>query len=228
MAFDGAGQAPDNGFDPAGLVQLSSTTVPVSSYLLDYGNTTGNGVATHNLTLYRAASGALVFGAGTVYWSWALSDNHDKEATPTDARIQQAMVNLFADMGIQPATLQSGLITGAPSTDHTAPTSFITSPGSGATLTPGQNVTITGTAADVGGVIAGVEVSTDNGASWHPATGDENWTYTWSPQVSGTYTINIPRRRRQHQSGDPFGRAHRLGPAPTTSTCSPVRPFRRP
>ena len=38
-------------------------------------------------------------------------------------------------------------------------------------------------------MIAGVEVSTDNGASWHPATGDETWTYSWSPQVAGTYTI---------------------------------------
>ena len=38
-------------------------------------------------------------------------------------------------------------------------------------------------------MIAGVEVSTDGGSSWHPATGDENWTYTWSPQVAGTYTI---------------------------------------
>ena len=72
-------EAPDNGFDPAGLVRLSSTTLDVSTYLLDYGNTTGNGTATHNLTLYRAPSGALVFGAGTVYWSWALSDNHDNE-----------------------------------------------------------------------------------------------------------------------------------------------------
>ena len=70
-------EAPDNGFDPAGLVELSSTTLPVSTYLLDYGNTTGSGTATHNLTLYRAPSGALVFGAGTVYWSWGLSDNHD-------------------------------------------------------------------------------------------------------------------------------------------------------
>ena len=38
-------------------------------------------------------------------------------------------------------------------------------------------------------MIAGVEVSTDGGTSWHPATGDENWTYTWSPQVSGPVTI---------------------------------------
>ena len=45
---------PDNGFDPAGLVQLSSTTLDVNTYLLDYGNTTGNGTATHSLSLYRA------------------------------------------------------------------------------------------------------------------------------------------------------------------------------
>ncbi|ARO29436.1 cadherin-like/VCBS repeat-containing protein [Rhizobium sp. NXC14] len=180
-------EAPDNGFDPAGLVKLSSTTLPVSSYLLDYGNTTGNATATHNLTLYRAPSGALVFGAGTVYWTWGLSDNHDLTATRTDSRVQQAMVNLLADMGIQPGTLQSGLTAATASLDHTAPTSVITVP---ATATVGSTVTITGTAADTGGgVIAAVEVSTDNGASWHPATGDENWTYTWQPQTAGTYTI---------------------------------------
>ncbi|MFS8148264.1 N,N-dimethylformamidase beta subunit family domain-containing protein, partial [Rhizobium sp. BR 249] len=180
-------EAPDNGFDPAGLVKLSSTTLPVSTYLLDYGNTTGNATATHNLTLYRAPSGALVFGAGTVYWTWGLSDNHDNQATPTDPRVQQAMVNLLADMGIQPGTLQSGLTAATASSDHTAPTSVITVPG---TVAVGSTVTITGTAADTGGgVIAAVEVSTDNGASWHPATGDENWTYSWSPQVAGSYTI---------------------------------------
>ena len=179
-------EAVDNGFDPAGLVKLSSTTLPVSTYLLDYGNTTGNGTSTHNLTLYRAPSGALVFGAGTVYWAWGLSDNHDLQATPTDPRVQQAMVNLLADMGIQPGTLQSGLTPATASTDQTRPTSVINALG---TIAVGSVVTISGTAADVGGVIAGVEISTDNGASWHPVTGDENWTYTWTPQVAGTYTI---------------------------------------
>ncbi|MBY5455909.1 DUF4082 domain-containing protein, partial [Rhizobium leguminosarum] len=180
-------EAPDNGFDPAGLVKLSSTTLPVSTYLLDYGNTTGNATATHNLTLYRAPSGALVFGAGTVYWTWGLSDNHDNEATPTDPRVQQAMVNLLADMGIQPGTLQSGLTASTASSDNVAPTSVITVP---ATVAAGSTVTISGTAADTGGgVIASVEVSTDNGASWHPATGDENWTYSWVPAIAGTYTI---------------------------------------
>ena len=51
-------------------------------------------------------------------------------------------------------------------------------------------VTISGTASDLGGgVIGAVEVSTDGGINWYNAIGDENWTYTWSPQVAGTYTI---------------------------------------
>ncbi|MEH2588343.1 VCBS repeat-containing protein [Bradyrhizobium sp. AZCC 1721] len=180
-------EAPDNGFDPAGLVRLSSTTLPVSTYLLDYGNTVGAGVSTHNLTLYRAPSGALVFGAGTVYWSWGLSDNHDLQPTPSDPRVQQAMVNLLADMGIQPGTLQSGLVPTTASTDTTAPTSTINPI---ASFTAQSVVTISGTASDLGGgVIGAVEVSTDGGVTWYNAIGDENWTYTWSPQVAGTYTI---------------------------------------
>ena len=159
----------------------------MSTYLLDYGNTTGDGISTHSLTLYRAASGALVFGAGTVFWPWALSDNHDLEQTPTDPNAQQAMVNMFADMGIQPGTLQSGLVAATASTDHTPPTSTINPIGP---ITAGTIVTISGTATDAGGgVIAGVEVSTDGGLSWHPATGDENWTYSWSAEVAGTFTI---------------------------------------
>ena len=55
----------DNGSRPAGLVDLSSTTVDVPQRLQDYGSNYGPGTATHSLTLYRAPSGALVFGAGT-------------------------------------------------------------------------------------------------------------------------------------------------------------------
>ena len=41
----------------------------------DYGSTTMlDGTATHNMTMYRAPSGARVFGAGTVQWAWGLDD----------------------------------------------------------------------------------------------------------------------------------------------------------
>jgi hypothetical protein len=33
---------------------------------------------THNLSLYKHSSGGLVFGAGTVQWSWGLDNNHGR------------------------------------------------------------------------------------------------------------------------------------------------------
>ena len=56
----------DNGFRPAGLIRLSDTTVTGVDKLQDFGSTYAPGTANHALTLYRHASGALVFGAGTV------------------------------------------------------------------------------------------------------------------------------------------------------------------
>ncbi len=180
----------DNGFRPAGLINLSSTTLQVEQKLLDYGTKVGNGTSTHALTLYRAESGALVFGAGTVYWAWGLDDNHDLEQTPVDPNVQQAMVNLLADMGVQPDTLMASLVLASQSTDHTAPTSTITTPGTSTTLPAYSPITISGTATDTGGgIVAVVEVSTDNGLTWHRANGFETWTYSWTPSAGGTYTI---------------------------------------
>jgi len=43
---------------------------------------------------------------------------------------------------------------------------------------------VTGAASDSGGgVVAGVEVSVDSGATWHPARGREKWSYTWQPDA---------------------------------------------
>ena len=64
--------------------------------------------------MYRAESGALVFGAGTVFWSWGLDDQHEGAATPEDQNVKQAMVNMFADMGIQPGTLDASLMMATP------------------------------------------------------------------------------------------------------------------
>ncbi len=179
----------DNGARPAGLIDESTTQVGGVQVLLDYGSSYGTGNATHHLTLYRAASGALVFGAGTVQWSWGLDSSHDRGSGAADVAMKQATVNLFADMGVQPATLQSGLVAATASTDGTPPTAAITAPAAGTSVPAGSTVTVTGTAADTGGTVGGVEVSTDGGASWHPATGRGTWSYTWVAGVAGDTTI---------------------------------------
>lgn len=189
-----------NAVRPPGLFRLSSRTVNVPSKLQDFGSTYGPGTATHSLTMYRHASGALVFGAGTVQWSWGLDSNHDRGSAPPDVRMRQATVNLLADMGVQPATLQSGLVPASPSTDTAAPASTITAPESGSTVQVGQQVTITGTATDSGGGrVAAVEISADNGATWRPAAGRASWTFAWTPSGSGSVTL---RSRAVDDSGN--------------------------
>jgi hypothetical protein len=181
----------DNGSRPGGLFDLSTATYTLTTdYLQDYGGLYGAGVATHHLSMYRAASGALVFGAGTVQWSWGLDATHNRESEPVDLNIQQATVNLFADMGVQSGSLQPGLVAASASTDTIAPKSTIASPQQGATVHAASPVTITGTASDTGGgIVAGVEVSVDGGATWHPAAGTTSWTYTWVPVTTGSATI---------------------------------------
>ncbi|TQJ52257.1 molybdenum-dependent oxidoreductase-like protein [Phycicoccus sp. SLBN-51] len=187
---------PDNGFRPAGAFRLSSTTSTSAEIFTDYGSTVqSNSTATHNMTLYRAPSGALVFGAGTVQWSWGLDPGNGP-----DPDMQQATVNLFADMGVQPYAVLSGLVTATGSTDTTAPTSTITSPANGATVGDGAKLTISGTATDSGGgVVAGVEVSTDGGTTWHPASGTTGWSYSWVAHGNPSTTI---RSRAVDDSGN--------------------------
>lgn len=190
----------DNGFRPAGLFGLTANAISVTGqFLLDHGSTYGAGSATHNVTLFRHASGALVWKAGTYHWAWGLDASHDRAevGSTTDPRMQQATVNLFADMGVQPGSLRPGLVPATQSTDLGGPVSSVTSPLPGATVGAGA-VTVTGTAFDVAGVVAAVEVSADGGVTWHPASGREAWSYTF-PASPGVITV---RTRAVDDSGN--------------------------
>jgi hypothetical protein len=186
----------DNGFRPAGEIDMSSTTVSVQNLVQDYyDNVEGPGTVTHHLSLYKATSGALVFGAGTVQWALGLEPN-GLSTVSTDQ--QQATINLLADMGAQPTTLMPGRVAATASADVTPPVSSITSPAAGARESNGSTVTVSGTAADTGGgVVAGVEVSTDGGTTWHPATiaaasASTTWSYSWN--VTGDAATTIKTR----------------------------------
>ncbi|MEQ1676155.1 MAG: N,N-dimethylformamidase beta subunit family domain-containing protein [Chitinophagaceae bacterium] len=162
------------------------STSPHGRILLS--NTTLSG-KTHKLSLYRHSSGALVFGAGTVQWSWGLDDTHDRGNNAPSTDMQQATVNLFADMNVQPGSLQAGLVTATASTDNTAPVSVISTPANGAVVAGGSSVVIAGTASDAN-TIAGIEISIDGGTTWQVANGTSNWSYTFTaPTVAGSATI---------------------------------------
>ena len=197
--------SPDDILRPAGLIKLSETTLPWNAILTDQGNNTAPGVATHNLSLYRTASGSLVFGAGTTFWTWALSDQHDSSPYGADIEnvdIQQFTINMFADMGIQPGVadaflISQGLKRASASTDTTAAVASINDlPDTVEALSP---VMITGTATDndgnpltTDGRVAAVEVSVDGGNTWKVANSADNWatwSFYWYPTTQGAQTI---------------------------------------
>jgi hypothetical protein len=217
----------NNGFRPSGLIHLSSNTLNVNTYLLDYGSTFGDGTATHSLALYRHSSGVLVFSAAMIRWSWGLDDHHDlimaSSNPPPDVRMRQATVNLLADMGVQPGTLQPGLVAASPSTDTVSPASTITSPTAGATVAMGNPVNITGTATDTGGgLVAGVNVSVDGGLTWGRATGTTSWSFSWTPTTSGPATIKVIAVDDSANAQNPPAQITVTvgGPAPPACPCS--------
>ncbi|MBE1466941.1 DUF4082 domain-containing protein [Kibdelosporangium phytohabitans] len=185
----------ENGFQPPGVGQFSRTTVEMNDgqYVLqNEGDVYAPGTKTHALTLYRhQPSGALIFAAGSIQWSWGLEDKHIRNTQDAaDPRIRQATANLLADMdNVQPRTPRD--ITQAdPSTDTTAPVVSI-SP----TLSPivGSAYTINGTVSDAGGKTAGIEVSVD-GSRWRAVNwqaGQTSWNYVYTPSKSGQATFKV-------------------------------------
>ncbi|AEV84010.1 hypothetical protein ACWT_2988 [Actinoplanes sp. SE50] len=184
----------DNAVRPPGAIRFSATTLQITdgTMLLDEGNNYGNGVATHSVVMYRdATSGALVFGAGTVQWSWGLSTQHTGPATVEDIRMQQATANVLADMNAFPKSFQTNLVYPSKTSDTVGPAVTVTAPVGGTTVPKLSPITITGTAADTGGQLGRVEVSTDGGTTWNATVGLANWTYTWTPVTEGAATIKV-------------------------------------
>src|SRR5258706_2814816 len=100
----------------------------------------------------------------------------------------------------------------------TPPASAITAPANGATLQATAPVTITGTAGDAG-VVAGVDVSVDGGATWHPASGTTSWSYSWTPVDTGSVTIKARAHDDLGNVQNPGG-----GPAPNIVTVTVTPP----
>lgn len=95
---------------PANLVMLARRDITLTSQAAsDNGDTySGSGTFGWGVSLYRAASGALVFCAGS--WRWTIALSRFRLSTldangAVDLAVQQATVNLLRDMGLPPVTL---------------------------------------------------------------------------------------------------------------------------
>ncbi|MFD0630420.1 DUF4082 domain-containing protein [Catenulispora yoronensis] len=197
---------------PPGMIDLSSTTLNVDQLRLDYGNSYGNGQATHSLVEFRdQTSHSLIFGTATVQWSWGLSNLHvdntgvanppnpPNQSTTESRDVKQATMNVLADMGVQPSTPTTGLVTGSALPAGTpGPTTLVTAPASGTTVQVLKPISMTGTATPAAGtVVARVEVSTDGGTTWNKAAttptvaGAVSWSYAWTPTSTGSVAVQV-------------------------------------
>jgi hypothetical protein len=149
-------------------------------------------------SLIKYQGSSIVFGAGTIQWSWALSTQHDgSEPKTTDRDIQQATMNILADMNVKPQqithdeSISPPLIFPDTSTDIYPPISYITRPHHMQLIKlhykPNSFIVISGFARDSWdgvntnsrGRVALVEVSLDDGYTWHTAEGRDKWVFRY-------------------------------------------------
>ena len=197
---------------PAGQIDLSSTSLTVDQLRTDYGNDYSAGPATHSLVEFRdPTSHALVFGTGTVQWSWGLSNLHTdntgvanppnppNQSTTVDRDVQQSTMNVLSDMRVQPTTPQAALVPGSALPAGTpGPTTSVSAPSAGTTVQVLKPLTATGLATPASGtVVARVEVSVDGGTTWNaanttPTTGGAvSWSYAWTPTTMGPTQLQV-------------------------------------
>ena len=173
---------------PPGLITFSNTDFQLFGYLLqEFGlGYKGNGTASHRITMYRYISStikklsSLVFAVGTIQWSWALSSKHDGANMTVDYNIQQATINILADMNVHSNSLYNSnrkLVKASRTNDRLLPYSIIESPLNSYIVHPNSILTIMGSARDRGGGrVSAVEVSFDDGMTWKLAKGRKRWT----------------------------------------------------
>jgi PKD repeat protein len=188
---------------PAGVKRLSSSNVGTApsppDFLQDegliYANVPPPGQpSTVAAIKYTAPSGALVFSAGTIQWSWGLAPHYldrpgfesyeDPAVDSSDPRIQQATYNVFSDMGVQPLTPAGITIDG----NDPPEASFTASPNP---VEKGTLVSFNAAGAtDSDGTIAKYEWDLDGNGSYETDTGSTA-SASKAYESAGTLTIRL-------------------------------------
>ncbi|MBI5655738.1 MAG: Ig-like domain repeat protein [Geobacter sp.] len=157
---------------------------------------------------------------GTTSWTFSWQPVLDAAYT-----VRSRAIDVNGNVQTTPASVSVNV-------DNTAPAAVISSPLNNASVR-GTTVTVTGTAADptsAGSGIRQVDVSTDGGTTWLPASGTASWTFTWTLPADGTYTLQAratDHAGNQGSSTTVSVRVDKTAPAvaitaPTSGTTLPV------
>ena len=201
----------DNGFRPAGPIDMSTVSASVPAELrVDFGtgHCGGHDDAPHHPV--QGASGALVLSAGTIQWAWGLTTITTAPSRRPIPGCSRPRSNPVGRHGHAAAGPDQRPVATAKSTDTTAPTSVITSPPCGRHCQVTQSTPMTRGPERLprcagGGGSGGVEVPVDGGSKWHSGTG---------PGAPGPTTAWPVARARSRSSPEP----------PTTAATSRRRP----
>ena len=198
----------DNGFQPAGSDRrlVDDARRPQQSVIRTTADDRRRRRPRTTSPMYRAPSGALVFGAGTVQWSWGLDGNHDR-GDPADPTAHAAGDRQpVRRHGRAAGTLQAGLVAGdgVDRHDRRRPRRSPRRPQAHGRRRRHDRHGHRHGRRRRRRVVGGVEVSTDGGTTWHPATGRD---------AAGP---TRGRRRRRPAS--------RSRPAPSTTAATSSRP----
>ncbi len=167
----------NNGLTPSGLTVLGNSPVVACC---------GVGNSVSNATIYKAASGAWVFAAGTIQWSWGL------------ANIQG---NTFANAGIQQMTtnILNAFTTGLVPAVNLSPTSLTFGNQAPGTTSAAQAVTLTNNGLSalsissiaVTGTNAGDFAQTNNCPNSLAAGASCTINVTFTPTTNGSRTASV-------------------------------------
>jgi hypothetical protein len=182
---------------PPGLIRLSEITHSVTGLLSDDNGATytGSGNYVHAMTAFPSAAG-MVFHAGTVQFSWALDDIHDRHpgGSLVSDDLRQALANVIADLGQVPPAYPypAGLVLPTPVslTEYGFPDITPPTAPTGLQATPAETqIALSWTAATDNVGVTGYDLYRDGVLV---QAGVAALTYTFTGLTSGTtYTLGV-------------------------------------
>jgi hypothetical protein len=172
----------NNGFSPPGETILSNSPV--------VGCCEGSGNSDSNSTVYTAPSGAQVFAAGTIQWSWGL-DNYSSDGQYVNAGIQRTTANILNAFSLGGGTPAPAVSLSPTSVSFGSQLVGSTSAAQSVTLTNSGNAALSISNIAVGGTNASDFAQSNSCPASLAAGASCTISATFTPSATGTRTASV-------------------------------------